>query len=252
VYWYEGIEPSFSARREVEGLAINLGRLQRIVRNSLTALLLLGLFGAGAAWFLWWRGAVRWQVAPYFYLMVPAVLGLGLFVASMVEARYIAGLIATLLLASLASIRLRHEGRFPLRGLAAGLVLIAVCLEVMHVRGGARHPDQEELKQHLATAGALTEAGVGPGSRVGVLGGPSVREYWARLARVQIIAEIPQQETDEFWRLSPAAQREVLSTFARCGAVAVVARRVPESAHPYGWRPVADGVCIYVLTNGPS
>jgi hypothetical protein len=248
-YWYEGLEPTFTWRAQLEGIAINARRFLMVLSESKSGLLLLALFVVGATLLGWRRIAERWEIVPYMFLILPALIGLSMFLATVVESRYIAGFLATLFLVSLASVRLPVESRLPVHWFSAGVLLAAIGLVLLNFRGEGRPNDRQRFNQELATVGALANEGVGPGAPVGVIGGPAVREYWARLARVHLVAEIPHQEGPDFWKLDEGDRREVLKIFASSGAIVLVARDVPASLHPVGWQRIGDGsTCIYILT----
>ena len=68
--------------------------------------------------------------------------------------------------------------------------------------------------------------------------------YWARLARVKIVAEVPNQEVDKFWAGGPSVQLRVLRAFARTEPKVIVGS--PE-AMP-GHQP--EGIPQFVLDMG--
>jgi hypothetical protein len=63
--------------------------------------------------------------------------------------------------------------------------------------------------------------------------------FWARLARVKIIAELPEEQAGDFWIGDETLRQEVLQTFASTGARAVVAEYVPAYAQLNGWHQVS-------------
>jgi hypothetical protein len=81
--------------------------------------------------------------------------------------------------------------------------------------------------------------GIQPGDKVAVIG-YGFDSFWARLARVQIVAEMLGAEADPFWLGDPALQSDVLQAFATAEARAVVAERVPSYADLSGWHRVGD------------
>ena len=78
-----------------------------------------------------------------------------------------------------------------------------------------------------------------PGDGVGFVG-YSFNAYWARLARLKIVAEVVPPEAHQL-RVADAGRRaEVMAAFARAGAVAVITDRIPEDRAIGGWEPVGD------------
>lgn len=97
-------------------------------------------------------------------------------------------------------------------------------------------------------AESLWELGMNPGDKVAVIG-YAFDSFWARLAKVQIVAEMFNWQADPFWLGDQAFQEEVLLTFAGTGARAVVAEHVPDYAQLPGWHQVGNSnYYIYLLT----
>jgi hypothetical protein len=93
----------------------------------------------------------------------------------------------------------------------------------------------------------LHRLGIRSGDKVAVIG-YAFDSFWARLARVQIGAEMFGWQADEFWLGNPSLQSEVLRAFASTGARAIVAERVPAYVRPTGWHQVGkSNYYIYVL-----
>ena len=76
-------------------------------------------------------------------------------------------------------------------------------------------------EMHLRVADGLKEMGVASGDRVAVIG-PGIRAYWAWLARVRIVAEVPIWAVRDFWAADAQVRRTILDRFAEAGAKVVV------------------------------
>jgi hypothetical protein len=99
----------------------------------------------------------------------------------------------------------------------------------------------------LAVARALQELGVKQGDKVGVIG-YAYDSFWARLARVRIVAEMLEADADQFWRGDEALRQSVLEAFANSGVHAVVAEYVPGYAGLGAWHQVENSnYYIYVF-----
>jgi hypothetical protein len=68
----------------------------------------------------------------------------------------------------------------------------------------------------------LASRGIVPGTRIAVIG-PHAESYWARTARLHIVANVPRNRVSEFWQLSPAGQDSLLREFAAAGAEYAIA-----------------------------
>jgi len=70
-------------------------------------------------------------------------------------------------------------------------------------------------------AEVMRRAGFGPGSKIAIVGSP-FEAYWARTARMQIVAVVPPWRVPAFMGLSVATRDRLLGEFARAGARGVV------------------------------
>ncbi len=88
----------------------------------------------------------------------------------------------------------------------------------------------------------MNQLGVQPREKIAIFGPYWVPSfYWARLARVKIIAEVT--EPQKFWEADPAIKSAVLKTIERTGAKVIVQKpglKIPDSTFTTGWQKVGD------------
>jgi hypothetical protein len=102
-------------------------------------------------------------------------------------------------------------------------------------------------------AEGLKRMGVQPGDKVAVLNtsiGPpgylgnirsSDNMRWARLARLQIVAEVySREDKNNFWKVDDAAKQQVIGAFAQAGAKMIVDDEVPDWAAAEGWQRIGN------------
>jgi hypothetical protein len=94
----------------------------------------------------------------------------------------------------------------------------------------------------------LHQLGVERGDKVAIIG-HAFDSFWARLARVRIVAEMPASQADNYWLGDDALQRDVLQAFASAGADAVVAEDVPDYARMENWHQVGNTNYYVYLIN---
>jgi len=146
---------------------------------------------------------------------------------------------------------------------AAGLIT-TITLVVATTRAvflATRHNTETSFLQSGYTnwqvAKYLHDAGVREGDPVGSVGW-SFRAYWARMARVHIIAEVPEETggAKTFWSWNQEKTTAVLQKFRAVGAKAVVVNESPSddpaqvngSAH-LDWQRIGDtDYYVYVFT----
>ena len=159
------------------------------------------------------------------------------------EARHVAG--ALLLVLAPAVAALRRPGHVARWGTAVLLLLVAA-LSVRFLQSGWHRRQYQAAMSHpqWAIAQQLARQGVPAGSRVARIG-EAPGTYWARLAGLRLIAEIP--AADEFWHASTDIQAARLQRLDAAGARAVVAdgRGIAE---PQGWIRVAGAPWVIVRT----
>jgi hypothetical protein len=109
-------------------------------------------------------------------------------------------------------------------------VLGAAAIDGEHLLGHQRNTYWDVAEQ-------LRQMGVQPGDKVASIGF-SFDGYWAHLAGVTIVAEIPEGGAGVFWTSDPEVKSKVFQTFAELGAKAVVCNRVPEYSSPAGWQHI--------------
>jgi hypothetical protein len=90
-------------------------------------------------------------------------------------------------------------------------------------------------------AQGLNQIGIQAGDKVGFIRrSPWGDFFWARLARIQIIAEIPPEEVDKFWASSPSVQADIINAFEKVGAKAVITSALPPCAPAAAWHKLGN------------
>ncbi|MGH2524604.1 MAG: hypothetical protein ACRDH2_19025, partial [Anaerolineales bacterium] len=85
----------------------------------------------------------------------------------------------------------------------------------------------------------LHRLGIQAGDSVAVIG-YGFDAFWARLARVRIVAELLDTQAGLFWAGDAATQAQVIDAFAASGAQAIVAEDAPSYAVLPHWHRVGD------------
>lgn len=245
-YWYEGVEPrldiaSLLARLFASGLvyAELFFHQQGILVACIFALYMMRQGGK----YTLQATLQRWA------LVIPALIAFGLYGTVLVEGRYVGAFILLFWADILGNVRVPNESsnRLWLRvlssiaafGLLANIVLFnldgftRLNSSLQSGPGAVAAP----AAKPLAVARTLQDLGVRQGDKVGVIG-YAYDSFWARLARVRIVAEMLESDADEFWRGDEALRKSVLEAFANTGAKAVIAEYVPENASLSDWHQV--------------
>jgi uncharacterized membrane protein (DUF441 family) len=198
---------------------------------------------------------IAWGLRQFLPLTVLGLAGLAIYTPVLVEARYVAPFAALLWILPPAVARWakptgseRWIDRAPF-GCAACLV-IAVGARL--ATDGWRLHGEPDV--HPRIAGVLAGLGVRPGDRVVNIGieresekGSSFDAFWAHLAGVQIVAEMP--DGRDFLCAPGPTTEGLYAEFERLGARAVVTEAMPSRSCAAGWRNV-EGTDYYVRPLG--
>jgi hypothetical protein len=255
-YWYEGIE----LPNRIEG------QIARLLSSSLYYLDLFAikqgmLFACiTALYFIGSRQNVGFSnILKRWALMIPALAAFGLYGLVLVADRYIGVFVVLFWADILANIKLpaSSSNRTLINVLgsiaAVGLIVNLTIFNLDGIRrlspaSGITMSAAYEPVKPLRVAQELTQLGIMNGDNVGVIG-YGFDSFWARLARVQITAEMLEYEAGDFWHGDDALQAEVMEAFARTGVKAVVAEYVPYNARLAGWKQVDNSYYyIYLFT----
>ena len=249
-YWFEGATTQFDLSQQVTALRRNLATYREIFtyRSNLALLggfLLLLCIDR--------RNSLR-NLLSEWWLPILSFAAFVLYLPVHVEPRYVAPFIPPIWLTLFAALRLpvSESSKKLIKYVAlitATLIILAQTtrsLSSFRSAFAARH--QAEFLQ-LQVADGLNRAGIEPGQSVGAINFDSfwlAVVHWARLAHVHIIAEIPNTDSNTFATADESRRRQVIEAFAKTGATAIVAERVPRNVTLPGWEQIGD-TDYYVL-----
>ncbi|MGO9896069.1 MAG: hypothetical protein ACLPX8_17870 [Bryobacteraceae bacterium] len=255
-YWLDGVRPHMEPRFW-HNLKVNGTRALAVILFA-TSL----LFGAAymlilTSWRLQSVKTIKFAIAN----LLPAVTGIALYSAVWVDARYVAAYVVLFWLGVLALVRFgASRSRRTMVRLTASLLTLAVLLQVSP--GFLRLAWASQPKPTPAlVAERLWKLGIARGDKVAAIGN-NFWAYWARLARVRIVAEIPEVEwadsvrvskptdTQRFWTAGHSTQGQIVERLRSTGARAIVARRSPI---PSGWEEIpGTDYCVYLFSSSQN
>lgn len=255
-YWYEGIEVKMSAGDLLRPL-IPSGSFYLELFFQKQAILLACVI---ALYFM--RQGTKYstsEILNRWALVIPAVIAFGLYGLVLVANRYIGVWVLLFWADILANIRLPAApntkswlnvlGGIAALGLLANIVMFNLdgFKRLNPTMGTASIEQTAPLAKPLEVAQTLRELGAQSGDKVGVIG-YAYDSFWARLARVKIVAEMLEADAGDFWRGDALLQQGVLQAFGDAGVDAVVAEYVPAEVILDGWHQVGNSnYYIYVF-----
>ena len=244
---------------DVQSRLLPIRMLGRLVVHGLTYLDLLApiLVAFGVLWWTCRRSpGIAGNVRQYAVLILPATAALGMYALVYVQPRYIAPFIVLLALGAFCSLPFPHARltRTLLPGasiavatvlaspLLVGLLLNAAVLVSQRDSGGR----PAHLQWHVAEA--LRQNGLREGDAVAALGG-ELAPYWARIARVRVVAEMSLEDANRFWASDSSERARVVALLEATGARGVVTKGIPSWARRDSWRALGSSG-YYVLPLG--
>ena len=240
-YWSDGVQPHFILKAQLRALfrAANF-YLQMFSRSGILYLVFVVLFLVLKKTGRWRSGArERWAI------WLPAYAAFAMYALVHVEPRFVGEFALMLLMAIFAALEVpAARAKVWLRCMFLAFAIASgVAVAAMAARD-IRDIAVPKPFGHLQIARGLQAAGVYPGEKIGVIGGEP-GAYWARLAGIRIIAEIPKTGARRFWSASADTQSRVLQEFAKAGASAVVSVDAATPQSTAEWQPV-PGTSYYL------
>jgi hypothetical protein len=254
-YWNEGLQGHFKLRPQIEVLASTIPSEARLLLRSRPELVVGVIVLALLSGHLCLGGLL--ELWP---LIVVSLAGLGIYLPILEHDRHLGGFVLLLFLALIAAVRLRLDLQK-----AGGYVAVAVFLVMAlgtadyTVRVATNHPAiagsvPDSTVQDLVAAEELHRMGAQPGDKVAVIG-DGASAYWARLAKLRIVAEIMDTNNGakEFWSAPEELKQNVYQAFAQTHAeLLVTSCPLNPSPIPSGWRRLdATPYCIRPLPPSP-
>jgi hypothetical protein len=233
-YWYEGVRPHFLWKGQLWALfrAANL-YLKIFSKSGALWVVLAAVWLARKKALAWGSlGSGAWLV------ILPSAAALAMYALVLVEFRYVAPFALMLLLWMLAKIRI-VEGAEPqlLRRFHLAVILAPALAVGWAVTRDLYDVIRNKPYEPWVVAQQLHAMGIAPGTDVGYIGSGG-DAYWAHLAGLRIIVEVPYAEVPRFAAADAERRQQVLALFRSAGARAIITRNA-EAANPVdGWRQI--------------
>lgn len=255
-YWNEGLMPYFDVGQQVRILLTNASVSLDFCQPILA--LLAGLCVIASAPDL--RGEFLRNLARLWFLIVPSICPFLTYWLVHIEDRFVGSFLVIISLSLFAGLRetasLRATGFLRSFVLVASILLVGTqCLypvlrtkALMIMKGQDRH-------MHLELADQLHRRGLHRGDSIACIG-TADNNYWARLAGLRIVAEIPEGLSDRFWNADPKSLRRVLGELRGIGVKYLVSEISPGTVprSPLGqWTRIGNpGIYLLELDDFPG
>jgi hypothetical protein len=233
-YWYEGARPHFVLSDQMAALfrAANV-YLKVFSKSGVLWVVLVAVLALG-------KNNLTWANSPRgeWLVILPLVAPLVMYALVLVEFRYVAPYALMLLLWSLSKLGIVSGAKaVPLERLQRVVLLVPALAVFWAVANDLVAVIQNKPYEPLVVAQQLHAIGIPAGADVGYVG-TGLDAYWAHLAEVRIIAEVPDGEEPRYVAADAARRQQVLALFYSVGARAVITRNAAVAKSEDGWRPI--------------
>lgn len=243
-YWFAGLKVPFEMGPQLSAVLRSLKEYRWLFswQNGILVVVFIYLCASAQDVFL---PSLRAAVRPHAPLLVCCLLGLILYCLVHVERRYVTGFVTAalpmLLIGALAIAW--HPNRFVrFFSIAAFVTVLASVIAIAPELGRAAVNlatwDKPATNESWFVAESAQASGLRPDDKIACIGYGFHHAYWARLASLRIVAEIP--DAQEYWVSPVETRREIDYVLAASGVRAIVAKGAPSNATSEGWRRVGS------------
>ena len=187
----------------------------------------------------------RKQMAARWPVWLIALAGLGMYSLVYVELRYVAVFFTLFWVGLFSGLAIPDDlrGRRLVLLVTLAVVIATATPTALTAAGQLSQVFKRQPHNHWQVARDLQSLGVRPGDEVARF--PAhFGLAWARLLGVTVVAQVPVEDSMDFWFTGPEQQAQAIETFRRLGLTVIVAEQVPSDvAHAPGpeWRKLGDG-----------
>jgi hypothetical protein len=248
-YWNEGVRPNFSLKAQMEVLAATVPSELRLLLRAQPGLV-IGVIVLALVCRRRWVLGVR-ELWPF--LAIP-IVGMMFYLPMLVNDRYLAGFVLVLFVALYACAKVGSEDRrlvaYVAIAIFAAMTLSTLDVTVRYATNHLAIPGvgPNSTIENVVAAEQLPRYGVNAGDKVAVIG-DGTGAYWARLAKVRIVAEImgAKRGAQEFWSAPEGTKQQVYNVFASAHAKLVMSSCPP--VVPADWTQIAGtNYCLLQLS----
>jgi len=237
-YWYDGVRPHFEWRGQLRTLRASLGDYFHMLsaqRGIATAFLTLVFFSG-------WKGEWLKEFARLWPVWLPAAGTFMVYALVHVEQRFVGAAVIVMWCCLFAAIRLPASDwspRLSVACLLAGCAAIGLGLttqltaELSEIAKGQPNTVWQAAQE-------LKRLGINSGDSVALMGHEghpkAIDYYWAHLAGIRVVAEIPSAGVSIFWTAGSASQQQVFKLLSQTGARALITGTPPPISQRAAWQ----------------
>ncbi len=246
-YWYEGVSIHFSIKQQVGVLLRHIEDFYFTFFFHYQTALIVGylLFFLAKP-----NRSVGFKMILHQWpLFLPAVAALILFCLVHVESRFLGAYITMFWMGLFSSVRFMNsiESKRWADGVIIAIVAVILFMTVFPLGMRSHQVFLDLLKgrdpwphEQYQVAEKLSKLNIFSGDKMALIGHTFINAYWARLTGIQIIAEIPNIDSDSFWAANDTIKEQVFRKFSETNAKAILTTEVPLYASTAAWRKIEN------------
>lgn len=233
-YWTDGVKARFDLAGQLRVLkgTLRLFASTILEQGPLIVVLVSLIFVDIGAY------SYRRQLGLTWPVWLPGIAAIALYVLIWFEARYVASFLTIIGLICFGAIRVVPST--AVRRAAVAMALTAAALNLFGVGFVASKNLYSSLfkARHMQweVAEALSQSGIRPGDGVATMIDHRMGDYWARLAHVKIIEDIPFEERPQLASLDSDSRAKLLQVLEMSGAKAVITAPEPPRGTGLPWK----------------
>jgi hypothetical protein len=233
-YWYAGVKVGFDLSKEIKALSANLRALKDLCAQPLVFVL-----GAVALWFLG-RTLNSVPVRSQWWHLAWPLTAIAMYAVVKVEKRYVGPFFLLLWLGIYGPLIASVSRRVAAVVCTAVVMMVAVPITISSSTSllsslAGTDARFSALPVYQAVGLRLRNAGLQDGDRLAVVG-PIFDPFYARFARLRVVAEIPDENA--FWNLSASELDSVTRRLGSIGVKALVVCNRPLASAAADWEDV--------------
>ena len=243
-YWISGFLPQIDLKGQIKAIVrsakVYLNLIYDISGVLLAYLILLFISPGKKSWLK--------DITKECLLLIPPLLVIGMYSLVHVETRYISSFIVIFLLGLFSTLKLPDSKKMKkLIAYIIGIIVIFMTFTSIFSTDLIGHIKIADPYKEWKVSEGLKKIGIKEGDKVAVIPGAS-DVYWARFAKVHIIAEIrPEVEANKFWAANDSVKSQIYQAFKKVGVKVIVAITAPPNASSMNWKNIKDTPYYYYV-----
>ena len=246
-YWNDGLTPRINVKQQLRALVTSAYSFYSdffVPQSGLIAAAAIALLLGGSLPIILRRLSHQWPV------WFPGFAAISMYALVTLEHRYVGPFVLLIWAGVLAAIRLpnsRELKRLLTYVTLAGVLTLS--LSIIEQIGTRLYEWKDRATpRQWRIANDLTTFGIQPGARIVTIGS-AYHAYWAHLAKLKVIAEVPSGDVESFWAAAPGTRSELYLICSRIGAKAIVAPELPNGSSQVTWQRIGEsGFYVHVLS----